>query len=234
MAASVFFFFFFVKLLLLSLEHRKLCRDYRRRGRDDDIGIIYSLVCSPAESVSPPCAYCDVETDRRCSRYNTFSVPTAMDWPEIRLLQLIWGVCVCACSDSSTALQYAHVRAWVRGISVWGADILAFFSCHEITLAFFSLISWFNYTNDSRGLNKISSFFRGQRKMKRWRLSRRVLWQNVKSSTNNFLLLNTRFLRISACTYRNFERVYDKHNIYEGCKRNGFCKNNVGKEKCKN
>lgn len=137
-AATVFFFFFFFKLLLLSLEHRKLCRDYRRRGRDDDIGIIYSLVCSPAESVSPPCAYCDAETDRRCSRYNTFSVPTAMDRPEIRLLQLIWGVCVCACSDSSTALQYAHVRACVRGSSVWGADILAFFFVSRNHACFFS------------------------------------------------------------------------------------------------
>lgn len=161
--------------------------------------------------------------------------PCQLRWigPEIRLLQLIWGVCVCACSDSSTALQYAHVRSCVRGTSVWGADILVFFVSRNHACFFFS-ISWFNYTNDSRGLNKISSFFRGQRKMKRWRLSRRVLWQNVKSSTNNFLLLNTLSLRISACTYRNFERVYDKHDIYEGCKRNGLCENNVGKEKCKN
>lgn len=177
-------------LCFLLLYHRKLCRDYRRRERDDDIGIIYSLVCSPAESVSPPCAYCDAETDRR-SRYNTFSVPTAMDRPEIRLLQLIWGVCVCACSDSSTALQYAHVRSCVRGTSVWGADILAFFRVTKSRLLLFldfviQLHKW-----QSGFEQNFFFFFRGQRKMKRWRLSRRVLWQNVKSSTNNFLLLNT-------------------------------------------
>lgn len=157
--------------------------------------------------------------------------PCQLRWigPEIRLLQLIWGVCVCACSDSSTALQYAHVRSCVRGTSVWGADILVFFRVTKSRLLFFldfviQLHKW------QSGFEQNFSFFSRQRKMKRWRLSRRVLWQNVKSSTNNFLLLNTLSLRISACTYRNFERVYDKHNIYEGCKRNGLCENNVGKK----
>lgn len=142
----------------------------------------------------------------------------------------------CAYAPAPILVLHCNTHTCVRAcvVLVCEAPISLFFFVSRNHACFFFSISWFNYTNDSRGLNKISSFFRGQRKMKRWRLSRRVLWQNVKSSTNNFLLLNTLSLRISACTYRNFERVYDKHNIYEGCKRNGLCENNVGKEKCKN